>query len=69
MRRYLTAGFYEKDDTIPLLLALQEGGADVSFCCLPHHAILRKYDCAMWAIGWKRRVGRGRGAEGKRVLM
>jgi len=28
--RYLTAGFLEKDDTIPLLLALQEGGADVS---------------------------------------
>jgi len=26
---YLTAGFLEKDDTIPLLLALQEGGADV----------------------------------------
>ena len=35
MRRYLTAGFYEKDDTIPLLLALQEGGADVSFGCPP----------------------------------
>jgi hypothetical protein len=35
MRRYLTAGFYEKDDTIPLLLALQEGGADVSFGCAP----------------------------------
>ena len=33
MRRYLTAGFYEKDGTIPLLLALQEGGADVSFGC------------------------------------
>jgi hypothetical protein len=29
--RYLTAGFLEKDDTIPLLLALQEGGADVSW--------------------------------------
>uniref|UniRef100_A0A7S0VZF5 Tryptophan synthase n=1 Tax=Hemiselmis tepida TaxID=464990 RepID=A0A7S0VZF5_9CRYP len=26
---YLTAGFFEKDDTIPLLLAMQEGGADV----------------------------------------
>jgi tryptophan synthase len=26
---YLTAGFFEKDDTVPLLLAMQEGGADV----------------------------------------
>jgi hypothetical protein len=32
--RYLTAGFLEKDDTIPLLLALEAGGADVSFYLL-----------------------------------
>ena len=39
-RRYLTAGFFEKDDTIPLLLALQEGGADVSL----------KHSCAITKI-------------------
>ena len=38
-RRYLTAGFFEKDDTIPLLLALQEGGADVS---LKHSCAITK---------------------------
>ncbi|EKX40150.1 hypothetical protein GUITHDRAFT_159960 [Guillardia theta CCMP2712] len=32
---YLTAGFFEKDDTIPLMLALEEGGADVIECGVP----------------------------------
>ena len=40
-RRYLTAGFFEKDDTIPLLLALQEGGADVS----PQHSCAIAKSC------------------------
>ena len=40
MCRYLTAGFLEKDDTIPLLLALEAGGADVSFCLLASATLL-----------------------------
>lgn len=40
---YLTAGYFEKDDTIPLLLAMQEGGADViEVPCLISHSYCRE---------------------------
>ena len=74
MRRYLTAGFYEKDDTIPLLLALQEGGADVSLGWQAYRVLPQRCLCAA-EEGENRRTWRmwsmccGGGAAGGRVAI